>query len=143
MHCPRLELLLYIFRLLTTVQILTKGVAAPPLRLTSGVAVLMIQRKWNYNHDGLLLEMICNPLNHDNNNHDNNNHYCLNHNAKRHIHLSRLVSSTASRQPYIPGIRRNLTATRLMVPCPVDVPPEAVKITTRNTEILVTNWVMW
>ena len=89
-HCPRLELLLYIVRLLLTVQILMKGVAAPPLRLTSGVAVLMI-------HDGLLLETSCNPLNHDNDNHCSNNQQVKHHIQPRHH--SSLVSSVASSQP--------------------------------------------
>ena len=47
LRCPLLVQILYIhilFRLQTTVYLLTEGVAAPPLRLTSGVAVLMIQR---------------------------------------------------------------------------------------------------
>ena len=114
-HCPRLELLLYIFRLLT-VQILTKGVAAPPLRLTSGVAVLMI-------HDGLLLGMSCNPLNHDNGNHYSNNR------TKRHIHHSSSVSSVASRQPYVLGARRSALASCQLPPCPVDVPPSVAKTT--------------
>ena len=124
MHCPRLDLLLYIFRLLTTMQVLMKGVAAPPLRLTSGVAVVTTPHGWNYEHNDLLLGMICNldggnhaQLNQHNDNHPSNDQ------AKHHIrHHSSLVSSTASRPTYVSGTRR--TKSDLSAgPCQMDVQP--------------------
>ena len=138
---PLLERLFYIL-IARTVQVLMKGVAAPPLRLTSGTANLLTQC--------LLLEMQlqlqrqtygnCNHNDYNPLNHDNGNIHCLKHHAKHHIHSSS-VSRIVSSQPYVRGVRRIALGSSQLHPCPVDVPSRVT--TTTVTVTRGCNWLMW
>ena len=120
-------------------QALTARVAAPSLRILLGIATNLIQCNCNHDNHGLLLETTCN-CQHDKSNslnqHNDNHHGCNYHPKHRtqRPHSSQ-ISSTVSRQPYIPGVRRSAMASCHLPPCPVDVPPEMVMITERNTMV--------